>query len=84
MSRLRIRDGYFFATGVLLLVCILQWGGLILDKIGIGSSYDDSDAAPIRSGLTIKTDYLTMCQYLTTWSGQITPRMARDGKQVCK
>jgi hypothetical protein len=84
MSRLKIRDGYFFATGVLLLVCVLQWGGLILDRIGIGTFYDDSDAPPLRSGLSIKTDYLTMCQYFVTWSGQITPRMSRDGKQVCK
>jgi hypothetical protein len=45
--------------------------------------FDDSDAPPIRSGMAIKTDHLTGCQYLTTFLGAITPRLDSAGKQVC-
>ena len=37
----------------------------------------------IRSDLGLKTDYGTGCQYLTTLWGSITPRLDKDGKQVC-
>lgn len=36
-----------------------------------------------RSDMAIKTDYLTGCQYLVTFWGGITPRLDKDGKQVC-
>lgn len=36
-----------------------------------------------RSDMSIKTDYLTGCQYLTTSWGGITPRLDKNGKQVC-
>lgn len=45
---------------------------------------DDSDSVEGRSGLVPRTDALTGCQYLTGPSGSITPRLGRDGKQVCK
>jgi len=48
---------------------------------------DDSDTAEGRSGMTPRTDALTGCQYLTyrtVYGASITPRMDRDGKQVCK
>lgn len=47
-------------------------------------SVDNSDKnAFIRSDMSLKTDYLTGCQYLTTFWGGITPRLDKDGKQVC-
>jgi Family of unknown function (DUF6440) len=52
-----------------------------------GCARDDSDPVDGRSGMTPRTDALTGCQYLTyshTYGTSITPRMDRDGKQVCK
>lgn len=48
---------------------------------------DDSDPADGRSGIVPRTDALTGCQYLTygkVYGAAITPRMAADGKQVCR
>lgn len=49
------------------------------------SQRDDSDPPGGRSGMHIYTDHLTGCQYLRpgSYSG-ITPRLAADGKQICK
>ncbi len=47
---------------------------------------DDSDPAPWGwpSQLIPRTDHLTGCQYLETARGAITPRLDRNGKQICK
>lgn len=44
---------------------------------------DDSDSEDSRSGVTPRIDHLTGCQYLTTPRGSITPRLRKDGTQVC-
>lgn len=75
-------DGFRFAWGAF---CFLGLA-LILSQTQEyfwPHAFDDSDAPPARSGLRIKTDNLTGCQYLVTMTG-ITPRVNRDGKQVCK
>lgn len=36
-----------------------------------------------RSGLTLRTDYGTGCEYLQGSSGQLTPRLDRAGHQIC-
>ena len=49
--------------------------------------YDSTDDKEngIRSGMMLKTDYGTGCQYLVTVLGGITPRYKSDGKTVyCK
>ena len=47
--------------------------------------FDDTDAPPSRSGVSLVTDALTGCQYLKApLFGSITPRMSADGKQICK
>lgn len=45
-------------------------------------STDDSLAGE-RSGLRLHTDNLTGCQYLSAPSAGLTPRLNRDGKQLC-
>ncbi len=40
---------------------------------------DDSDSEDERSNLTVYTDHATQLQYLSSWSGAITPRMNPDG-----
>lgn len=52
---------------------------------GCSGARDDSDMPDGRvSGVSVRTDHLTGCQYLVSPGDGITPRMDRDGKQVCK
>lgn len=43
---------------------------------------DSTDSVEARSGLSLYTDYSTGCQYVSAGGG-ITPRMGKDGKQIC-
>lgn len=43
------------------------------------TDYSTSD----RSGLKLHTDAMTGCQYLSTSGGGITPRLDRNGHQIC-
>lgn len=36
-----------------------------------------------RSGMRLRTDSGTGCQYLETRAGALSPRLGPDGKQVC-
>lgn len=57
----------------------------LLSLAGCGLRHqDDSDPPDGSSGIKPRTDALTGCQYLTYPAGGITPRMDRNGKQVCK
>lgn len=70
----------------------LAYFALLLVFFSIGRSIssrptDNSDvSADQRSGLKIHTDNLTGCQYFSSWSGALTPRLAADGVRVvgCK
>lgn len=45
---------------------------------------DDSDLHRWkRSGMRMRTDYGTGCQYLCGWIGGCTPRLDRDGQHIC-
>ena len=80
--RIDFWDGFRFAWGVTAFVAAVL---LVIhaEDYFWPSSFDDSDAPPLRSDLRIKTDHLTGCQYFITAFGGITPRVDRDGKQVC-
>lgn len=43
----------------------------------------DGTDGTYRSGMALRTDHGTGCQYLVSPWGGITPRFDRDGKQVC-
>lgn len=60
----------------LLLYVAIQWatGGL---------DYDDTDGHSTRSGMKLRTDYGTGCQYLETTDGGITPRLDSAGSLMC-
>jgi hypothetical protein len=51
---------------------------ILLALLCAGCSRDDTDPPGGRSGLIVKTDAATGCQYLN--NGGITPRIAEDGK----
>jgi len=44
--------------------------------------HDDTDPPDSHSGLTLYTDNLTGCQYLSV-HGALTPRRDRQGQPVC-
>ena len=64
---------------VLVFVCALLAAGC--SRTGL--SHDDSDPPDGHSGLDVRTDALTGCQYLTVVRGGLTPRLDASGKQVC-
>lgn len=45
---------------------------------------DDTDGADERSGMVLYRDARTGCEYLGNPLGGITPRVGRDGKQICR
>lgn len=44
---------------------------------------DETDPPDGRSGLTLRTDAATGCQYLEGGGGGITPRLGPDGRPWC-
>lgn len=71
--------------GVLVLLCILLFSIVNTNGwLGWFANYDDSDAPPQRSGLKVYRDALTGCEYLGRPFTALQPRMAADGKQVCR
>ena len=58
-------------------VLLLQ---LVWAKLSIGR--DDTDGES-RSGLRLRTDARTGCQYLESTSGGLTPRLDRGGQHIC-
>ena len=64
---------------------------LVLAASALFAPYDDTDNAETRerSGLVLRTDHGTGCQYLVAHglfgiSTSITPRLDQDGLPVCK
>lgn len=71
---------FFIAITVLFLIL---YGFISLVSLII-TPIDNSDKSFFkRSDLKIHTDYKTGCQYLSTFWGGITPRLDKDGKQIC-
>lgn len=62
---------------VFLLQVVLGW-------FGYGWDATDNRDTGTRSGVRLRMDHGTGCQYLEARSGGITPRLDRDGKQVCR
>lgn len=56
----------------------------VRDRFSLGLDSSDQQDPVRRSGLRIKTDYLTGCQYLETPAGHLTPRRGQDGRQICE
>ena len=65
--------------GVLTLLSLAVNGFTGYFKIG----FDDTDGEA-RSGMGVRIDNLTKCQYLYTPEGGLTPRLKIDGSQICK
>lgn len=66
----------------------LYFLGIVLLAVGIVafnhlSPRDSSDTETERSGMTVRTDALTGCQYLESSKGFLTPRLDGDNMPVC-
>lgn len=55
---------------------------IITVTIAIDIPRNNSDTSRERSGLSIYTDTLTGCQYLSTWAG-LTLRVDKNNKPIC-
>lgn len=64
-----------FLAIVALVIGVLEWRR--------SQPFDDSDSPPNRSGLTIRRDALTGCEYVSTSRG-LHPRMDANGRQICR
>ncbi len=69
------------------LATVLQVGAVMIDRAIfplIHASGDDTDSASERSGLGLRTDHGTGCQYLESRFGGLVPRLDAAGRHVCK
>jgi hypothetical protein len=71
--------GKWFLIGLVLVLAIR----FIADRMGAGFDGTDDRANRSHSGLKLRTDYGTGCQYLETSGGGLTPRLDGTGKQFC-
>ena len=62
-----------------IVIFILYLGGVMF------RSYDDTDDAANgeRSSVALVIDYGTGCEYLQSQLGYLTPRLNKDGVQIC-
>ena len=51
-------------------------------SLAVTSGGDDTDGEK-RSGVILRTDYGTGCQYLESVKGHLTPRLKPDGSVFC-
>lgn len=71
-------------TIVFIAFCAVLYFAVAVMALG---ARDDTDPPDGRSGMVLLTDNLTGCQYLKApgyWNAALTPRMAADGRQVCR
>lgn len=83
MNRLRTHTPFYLTrpARVVYLVAAAVVAALLT---GCDQGSDNSDMPDGRkSGVAVRYDALTGCQYLEGTRGGLTPRMGRDGKQVC-
>jgi hypothetical protein len=82
IEHLTIGDGFRFGLGILWLACVSAFVGAGLSMID-GSFHDSTDAPGQHSGMVLRTDHLTGCQYLGGGSA-LTPRLDQTGKPMCE
>ena len=77
-----LKDLKDFAWWVLGWCAVVFWVAALLDLTPLGR--DDSDPAGrgARSGISVRTDSLTGCQYLEGRHGGLVPRVDGAGKHV--
>jgi len=84
MLRKAIGTGITDAIAFVLIVYLFSIGVGYLYGL-IFADYDNTDDKQngVRSGVELVIDHGTGCQYLQSQLGYLTPRMDKEGKQVC-
>lgn len=77
-----MRLTFFQIQSILVLVIAIGVLMILLSSF-ITNPRDNTDPPNGRSGMMLLTDHMTGCQYLYR-HGAITPRMGKDGKQLCE
>lgn len=75
------KEIFWWLAQLVAMVLVINW---LLNMTPLGR--DDTDTGRWgdgRSGVKPITDAKTGCQYLVTSDGGITPRLGKDGKQIC-
>lgn len=71
--------GKWFVIGLVVVAII----GAVSEGMQWGFDGTDDKEHGKRSGITLRTDHGTGCQYLETSDGGITPRLTPEGKHYC-
>ena len=79
-----IAFGFFAVRGLYKVAEILEPRLPVETRQFLPYGETDSEEDAKRSGLELRFDHGTGCQYLVTRQGHITPRLGRDGKQICE
>ena len=74
------RSGFSMALGAFAALTALQLVGSMIDSTPRDNT--DPPTGP-RSGIAVRIDHLTGCQYLTDQRGGLYPRLGADGRQIC-
>lgn len=70
-----------FRGDVLLVIVIFVLSSLIRDFADLDK--DSTDSPDARSGVALRTDYMTGCQYLESSGGHLTLRLDAEGNHIC-
>ncbi|WP_017993809.1 hypothetical protein [Rhizobium leguminosarum] len=65
---------------VILVVLVVLFVAVMLEAF---KERDDTDPPNDRSGMVLFIDHRTGCHYVGTPHGGITPRLDRNGEQIC-
>lgn len=65
---------------ILIIMLIVALALFVLDK----QCNTNNELSLNNKNMFVYVDDLTGCQYLRTYKGGITPRLNKDGKQICE
>lgn len=77
----RLTEGALWAIGKWTLIVMV--GTALFQAVSPPARDATDPPSGARSGMLLRTDNGTGCQYLETKDGALSPRMGPDGKQVC-
>ena len=78
LKRIIKKCGYYLLAGYLLSVIITA----LLNYFNFGFDSTDDTLNRVRSGMALRTDHGTGCQYLESYSGSLHPRLSAGGKHI--
>ena len=70
--------------GFVVLLVLAQYAADAILFSWVRHNADETDEATVRSGLGLRTDFGTGCEYLESRFGGLIPRVAATGNHICK